>query len=134
MTDTHIKRVLYTIKNGIQSVCNAKFNYTNENWYNFKSYICGTEVSFTICKQCNNYKRLSKNVTLSNKPSNQRIICNCESLYFPNDNNFFENTAIIKSEIEMELAFDDFDAVFVDIFNDFQNNVVEPDLNRSIIF
>ena len=134
MTDTHIKRIFYTIKNGIRSVCNTQFNYTNEYWYNFKSYVCGTELSFTICKQCNNYKRVSKNISLSNKTSNQRIICDCESLYFPNDTDFFGNTAIVKSEIEMELAFDDFDTVFVDIFNDFQNNVVEPDMNRSIIF
>lgn len=134
MTDTHIKRIFYTIKNGIRSVCNTQFNYTNEYWYNFKSYVCGTELSFTICKQCNNYKRVSKNISLSNKPSNQRVICDCDSLYFPNDTNFFVNTAIVKSEIEMELAFDDFDTVFIDIFNDFQNNVVEPDMNRSIIF
>jgi len=133
MTDTHIKRVLYTIKNGIQAVCNTQFNYTNENWYNFKSYVCGTELSFTICKQCNNYKRVSRNVTVSNKPSNQRILCNCEGLSILHGNAFFENTALVEAEIEMELAFDDFDAVFVDIFNDFQNNDVVPNMNRSII-
>jgi hypothetical protein len=120
MTDTPIKRILFSIKNGFNNICKTQFNYTNEYWYNFKSYICGTEISFTICKQCNNYKRLSDDHTYSIKRSNTRFLCNCQD-----ENHSFDNHTIefIKQEELFDRQFDDFDTVFIDIMNDFNEDL-----------
>lgn len=130
MTDTPLKRVLHTIRNGIKNMHNARFNYTNEYWYNFKSYICGTELSFTICSNCNNYKRISSDfMCYSNKLSKQRIMCDCE--IFGNNNILDDDDiAMATAEYELDHIFDNIDDDFTDIMNDFYNN----DLKKSTVF
>lgn len=131
MTDTPIKRILFSIKNGLNNICKTQFNYTNEYWYNFKSYICGTELSFTICKQCNNYKRLSDNHNYSIKHSNTRFLCNCQDVNHSFDNHL---VAFMKREELFDRQFDDFDTVFVDIMNDFNeysNEELFDNLNNN---
>jgi len=135
MTDTQFKRFLFSIKKGIDNVCKKQFNYTNEYWYNFKSYICGTELSFTICNECNNYKRFSNrhNNFVVNR-SNTRLLCNCVNV-----NNQFDNDLVIFTEQEelFDRQFDDFDTVFVDIINDFNSynsNVSNNNLHNTNMY
>ena len=135
MTDTPMKRLLFSIKNGMSNICKKQFNYTNEYCYNFKSYICGTELSFTICKQCNNYKRLSDNITISSvQHSNNRFLCKCQGA-----NDAFDNQLIISMEQEesFDRQFDDFDTVFIDIIDDFNGDICcelynDNNMQRSI--
>jgi hypothetical protein len=119
MTDTPIKRVLFSIKNGLTNICKKQFNYTNEYWYNFKSYICDTELSFTICNECNNYKRLSNNHIFPLGRSNTRFLCNCENVNHSYDKDII---TFIEQEELFDKQFDDFDTVFVDIMNDFNGD------------
>lgn len=53
MVDTTFSKVFHNV-----------WNYTKENWYNFKSYIGGAETSHTIC---NNY----------NSTHDVQIMCDC---------------------------------------------------------
>jgi len=136
MTDTPVKRIFKTITNGFQNTyCTRHFNYTNEYWYNFKSYFCGSHVSFTLCKTCNNYKRTKdqKNIDYSS-PSQVRHICKCYPTSISIDNNSFLSS-IEEAEEELDLEFDDFDAVFVDLMTDFHSNKFfsNSNLKRSII-
>lgn len=130
MTDTPLKRILYTIRSGINNMRNTRFNYTNEYWYNFKSYVCGTELSFTICSNCNNYKRISNDfMCYSSKLSEQRIMCDCE--IFGNNNRLNEcDIEMASAEYDLDSTFDNIDDDFIDIMNDFYNN----DLQKSSIF
>lgn len=130
MTDTPLKRVLYTIRSGITTMRNTRFNYTNEYWYNFKSYMCGTELSFTICSNCNNYKRISNHhMCYSGKLSEQRIMCDCEI--------FGNNHRLIDGDIEMACAEYDLDNAFDNIDNDFtdiMSCIYDSDLKHSVVF
>ena len=129
MTDTPLKRVLYTILSGINNMRNTRFNYTNEYWYNFKSYMCGTELSFTICSNCNNYKRISDSKCYSGKLSEQRLMCDCE--IFGNNNRLDDDDiAMATAECELYHIFDNIDDDFTDIMNDFYNN----DFKKSTVF
>ena len=42
MVDTTFNKVFHNV-----------WNYTKEHWYNFRSYISGTEPSQSICNNCN---------------------------------------------------------------------------------
>lgn len=130
MTDTPLKRILYTIRSGINNMRNTRFNYTNEYWYNFKSYVCGTELSFTICSNCNNYKRISNDyMRYSSKLSEQRIMCDCG--IFGNNNRLNEgDIEMASAEYELDHIFDDIDDDFTDIMSEFYNN----DLKKSSVF
>jgi len=130
MTDTPLKRLLYTIRSGINNMRNTRFNYTNEYWYNFKSYICGTELSFTICSNCNNYKRIiNDRMCYSSKLSEQRIMCDCE-IFGINNRLIGCDIEMASAEYDLDCAFDNIDDDFTDIMNDFYNN----DLKKSAVF
>jgi len=129
MTDTPLKRVLYTIRSGITTVRNTRFNYTNEYWYNFKSYMCGTELSFTICSNCNNYKRISDRKCYSGKLSEQRLMCDCEI--------FGNNNRLTQGDLEMACAEYELDNAFASIDDDFiyiMSCVYDSDLKHSVAF
>jgi len=129
MTDTPLKRVLYTIRSGITTVRNTRFNYTNEYWYNFKSYMCGTELSFTICSNCNNYKRISDRMCYSGKLSEQRLMCDCEI--------FGNNNRLTQGDLEMACAEYELDNAFASIDDDFiyiMSCVYDSDLKHSVAF
>ena len=129
MTDTPLKRVLYTIRSGITTVRNTRFNYTNEYWYNFKSYMCGTELSFTICSNCNNYKRISDRMCYSGKLSEQRLMCDCEI--------FGNNNRLTQGDLEMACAEYELDNAFTSIDDDFiyiMSCVYDSDLKHSVAF
>lgn len=127
MTDTPMKRILFTIKNGVDNICKRSFNYTNEYWYNFKSYVCGSQVSFVICNKCNNYKHLSRNDNYITTPSNTRFLCKCNDINYIFDDNILK---LVEQECLFDSEFDDFDTVFVDIMNSF-NNYCNETLNNN---
>jgi hypothetical protein len=127
MTDTPLKRILHTIQCGFKTMRNTRINYTNEHWYNFKSYICGTELftikEFTICSHCNNYKRISNDVKCYyGKLTEQRLMCDCEILGF--------NNRLVDGDYELDRVFDNIGDDFTDITDD----VYDIDLKRSVVF
>jgi hypothetical protein len=131
MTDTPLERVLHTIQKGFTIIRNTRFNYTNEYWYNLKSYVCGSESSFSICEQCNNYKHISNNNTnsFSDKIYEGRKICDCKLFVFHNKLHTSNKYAVV---IEGELCceYDNFTDDFIDIVSEHPVD----DLKRSVVF
>jgi hypothetical protein len=118
-----IEGIFRSIQKSFTTVRNTHFNYTNEHWNNFKSYICGTESPFTICSKCNNYKHTSYDVSqYSDRSRATRIMCDCATFGF---NNRTINCELDVASVEFEL-----DAGFENDIYDSQCN----NLKHSIIF
>ena len=119
------------MRNGFTTMCNARVNYTNKYWYNFKSYMYGTENYFKLCSHCNNYKRISNDAnSYSGISSVTRPMCDCAIFGF--HNTLLKKDTVVSSA---ECAPDDdaFDENFIYIVSDGCDGL-NNDLKRSVVF
>jgi hypothetical protein len=126
MTDQRLKITFRSIVNGFITLRNNRVNYTNEHWYNFKSYIYGTNISHTICSDCNNFKpTCNENNGYSDRLSITQIMCDCAIFGYQNK--------LSKGNLDISPNTCVFDDDFVDIIND-EYDYPYNDLKRSVVF